>query len=70
MSDSEDNAPAAPRERPWPWPLRLAGGAMLGQQSLATAIPAWTPEPTLIAVGLVLITGRDGLEFVRAVVGR
>ena len=64
--DTDTNPPTPDR---WPVVLRTGGLAIIAQQMAATTVESWTTEPVLLAVGLVLVTGRDGIELVRAIMG-
>jgi len=51
------------------WTSRLVGIALLGEQSLSHYVGRGS-DLLLLAAGLFLLSGREGIDFLRLVLGR
>lgn len=75
-SPTPSTPPAAPGEAPDPprngraaWLSRLAGLGMLSEQSVSHALGKGS-DLLLIAAGLFLLAGKEGVDFLRLLLGR
>lgn len=68
-SQVRSDPPEAPKARAAAWLSRLAGLAMLGEQSASHALGRGS-DLLLVGAGLVLLAGKEGIEFVRLILGR
>lgn len=62
-------SPEAPRSGRAAWLSRLAGLGMLSEQSVSHALGKGS-DLLLIAAGLFLLAGKEGVEFLRLILGR
>lgn len=68
-SQVRSDPPEAPKARAAAWLSRLAGLAMLGEQSASHALGKGS-DLMLLGVGLFLLAGKEGIEFMRVLLGR
>lgn len=62
-------APDPPRSTRAAWLSRLAGLGMLSEQSVSHALGKGS-DLLLIAAGLFLLAGKEGVDFLRLLLGR
>lgn len=62
-------APETPKGGVAAWTSRVAGLGMLSEQSASHALGRGS-DLLLLGAALILVTGREGLEFLRLILGR
>lgn len=66
---AQSEAPEAPKGRAAAWLSRVAGLGMLSEQSVSHALGKGS-DLILVGAGLCLLAGKEGIEFVRLILGR